>query len=418
MRSAQQAPAQSQRGGFGSTGRVEHGSSGVELTMRREAVDAASGLAAASSSSSASTTTCMDGKAYWTEQACYAFTSDEIDQLEAATEELHGLCLKAVEHVVANKLWERMRIPPAWGDYIERVWRRADPTIWSAASTSPTTAEGPPKLLEYNADTPTALYEARGRAVVLAEGREARRRPVQLDPREADRGVARRPAAALPPEALRPLRALRGPARGSRDLGVPARHRAAGGPRRQAASRSPQIGWNGRRFTDPDEMPIQVMSKLYPWEWMVREAFGAHVLDRHHGVHRAGVEDDPQQQDAAAALVGGLSRPRQPAAGLRHRACRPRRRLREEADLRPRGPQRHHRRPGLVRHRGRRATAAKAIVWQAYQPLPVFDGNHAVVGSWVIEGKPAGIGMREDERRITHNNSRFVPHYFEPGGGP
>ncbi len=24
----------------------------------------------------------------------------------------------------------------------------------------------------------------------------------------------------------------------------------------------------------------------------------------------------------------------------------------------------------------------------------------------------AGVGMREDERRITHNNSRFVPHYF------
>ena len=34
----------------------------------------------------------------------------------------------------------------------------------------------------------------------------------------------------------------------------------------------PQIGWNGKRFTDPDEMPIQVMAKLYPWEWMVREA--------------------------------------------------------------------------------------------------------------------------------------------------
>jgi glutathionylspermidine synthase len=61
---------------------------------------------------------------------------------------------------------------------------------------------------------------------------------------------------------------------------------------------------------------------------------------------------------------------------------------------------------------------SEGYVWQAYQPLPVFDGNHAVVGSWVIAGQPAGIGMREDERRITHNNSRFVPHYFEPGGSP
>ena len=41
----------------------------------------------------------LDSKAYWTEQACYAFTADQIDELEASTEELHGLCLKAVEHV-------------------------------------------------------------------------------------------------------------------------------------------------------------------------------------------------------------------------------------------------------------------------------------------------------------------------------
>src|SRR5260370_39893509 len=69
----------------------------------------------------------LEGKAYWTEQACYAFTSDEIDALEAATEELHGMCLKAVEHAVSSKLWQRMRIPPAWGDYIAQGGRRADP---------------------------------------------------------------------------------------------------------------------------------------------------------------------------------------------------------------------------------------------------------------------------------------------------
>jgi glutathionylspermidine synthase len=100
-----------------------------------------------------------EGKAYWTEQACYAFTSDEIDVLDAATEELHGLCLKAVEYVVANKLWQRMRIPPAWGDYIEQVWRRSDPTIYGRFDLA-YDGKGPPKLLEYNADTPTALYEA------------------------------------------------------------------------------------------------------------------------------------------------------------------------------------------------------------------------------------------------------------------
>src|SRR5229473_3151089 len=85
----------------------------------------------------------LEGKAYWTEQACYAFTSEEIDTLEAATKELHGLCLKAVEYVVANKLGDRRRIPPAGGAYIEQVGRRADPTIGGRFD-SPMTARGHP----------------------------------------------------------------------------------------------------------------------------------------------------------------------------------------------------------------------------------------------------------------------------------
>ena len=101
----------------------------------------------------------MDGKAYWTEQACYAFTAEQVDQLEAATETLHALCLKAVEHVVSNRLWERMRIPPAWGDYITTVWRRGDPTLVGRFDLA-YDGKSAPKLLEYNADTPTALYEA------------------------------------------------------------------------------------------------------------------------------------------------------------------------------------------------------------------------------------------------------------------
>jgi glutathionylspermidine synthase len=51
-------------------------------------------------------------------------------------------------------------------------------------------------------------------------------------------------------------------------------------------------------------------------------------------------------------------------------------------------------------------------VYQAACPLPVFDGQHAVIGSWIIAGKAAGIGMREDRNPITTNTSRFVPHYF------
>jgi len=57
-------------------------------------------------------------------------------------------------------------------------------------------------------------------------------------------------------------------------------------------------------------------------------------------------------------------------------------------------------------------TQAPLTVYQALAHLPVFDGYHALVGSWMIGDKPAGIGMREDNDRITRNTSCFVPHLF------
>jgi glutathionylspermidine synthase len=44
--------------------------------------------------------------------------------------------------------------------------------------------------------------------------------------------------------------------------------------------------------------------------------------------------------------------------------------------------------------------------------VPNFGGNHAVVGSWMVNGYACGIGVREDATPVTGNLSRFVPHVF------
>ncbi|MBX4159322.1 glutathionylspermidine synthase family protein, partial [Lactiplantibacillus plantarum] len=49
---------------------------------------------------------------------------------------------------------------------------------------------------------------------------------------------------------------------------------------------------------------------------------------------------------------------------------------------------------------------------QALHDPPLFDGNHAIVGSWVVGAEPAGISLREDKGRITRNTSRFVAHFI------
>ena len=41
---------------------------------------------------------------------------------------------------------------------------------------------------------------------------------------------------------------------------------------------------------------------------------------------------------------------------------------------------------------------------------PAHNGWYPVIGSWVIGGEPAGIGIRETTSRITDNMSHFVPH--------
>ena len=52
-------------------------------------------------------------------------------------------------------------------------------------------------------------------------------------------------------------------------------------------------------------------------------------------------------------------------------------------------------------------------VWQEYAELPCFAGRYPVIGSWIVAGEPAGLGIREDATPVTRDSSRFVPHYFD-----
>jgi glutathionylspermidine synthase len=53
---------------------------------------------------------------------------------------------------------------------------------------------------------------------------------------------------------------------------------------------------------------------------------------------------------------------------------------------------------------------AEGFVRQAVAPLPQFDGNYTVLGSWFAGGRPCGLSVREDTSPITKNTSRFLPH--------
>ncbi|HEY6837781.1 MAG TPA: glutathionylspermidine synthase family protein, partial [Geobacteraceae bacterium] len=164
-------------------------------------------------------------------------------------------------------------------------------------------------------------------------------------------------------------------------------------------------------FVDLEEEPIRTLFKLYPWEWLVREEFGPNLLQSpvrliepawkmllsNKGILPILWEmfpDHPNLLEASFAdrpLAGDYVR--KPLLS------------REGGNI-------------LMRRRGEWVVTSgtygdEGHIYQRYVQLPSFDGNYPVVGSWVIGGDPAGIGIREDRSEITTNGSRFIPHYFE-----
>src|SRR5687768_17490628 len=102
----------------------------------------------------------LAGEQYWDESACYAFTLDEIEQgIEEPTEELHQMCLALVDEVVrSEELMERIAIPAEQRNFIAETWRWKSPSLYGRFDFA-YDGSGPAKLLEYNADTPTSIYE-------------------------------------------------------------------------------------------------------------------------------------------------------------------------------------------------------------------------------------------------------------------
>ncbi|HEX3881131.1 MAG TPA: glutathionylspermidine synthase family protein [Stellaceae bacterium] len=343
-----------------------------------------------------------DGEPYWWEAACYAFTADEVDTLEEATETLHGLCLEAVDRVVTRGELGRLDIPPAYWPWIAESWRRRDPDLYGRFDLA-YDGLSPPKMLEYNADTPTALIEA---AVVqwywLEEVKPGADQFNSIHEKLIDRWKALRDLA--PAGSRLHLTGYFTDLEDRRT--VEYMQDVAGQAGWDAAPLDiADIGWNGEIFTDLAEAPIRFLFKLYPWEWLLREQFGAHLV-----TDRIGIVEPPWKMILANKAILAVLWEMFPGHPNLLAASRERAAIagpcvekpiygREGKDVR-------------LLAAGEPGRGHRGQVYQALAPLPVFDGWHALIGSWVVAGKAGGVGLREDRDPVTRNTSRFVPHYF------
>jgi glutathionylspermidine synthase len=350
---------------------------------------------------------------YWREDVCYRFTSEDIDQLEKSTAELHEMCLAVVEDVIARDRYDVLQIPDSCRAAIRASWEQERPSLYGRFDLR-YDGTGPPLLLEYNADTPTSLIEASVAQWYWVE--QVRPHMDQFNSLH-ERLVAR--WIEITPQHSGPIH-FTGVPSSLEDVQTVAYLQDTAQQAGLEAIPIPieEIGWSSRThaFVDQANHPISALFKLYPWEWMAAEPFGPLLSDSPVSI----IEPAWKMILSNKGLLPLLWElyPDHPylvpafftASPLGDTYVKKPLLSREGANIEIVTPTLRAAIPGPYGEEG--------WIYQAFAPLPEFEGWHPVIGSWVIGDEPAGIGIRESQGLITENQSRFVPHYFDPNDRP
>ena len=343
---------------------------------------------------------------YWDESAYYEFDPNEISHLEKASAELWQMYLTAVEHVISKNLFYKFHIPEWFRNTIKESWEKDFPSIYGRFDLG---YDGTNiKLLEFNADTPTSLYE----------GAVAQWFWLQDKFPEKDQFNSIH-------EKLIAYWTYLKPYLGSNNVTFASLTNIEDVTNveymRDCASQAgletsfiavSDIGWADeiKEFVDENNEIIKVIFKLYPYEWILEEDFGKKIVENANQTQW--IEPAWKMLASSKAMLPILWElfPNHPYL--------------LESYFEPRNLLNYAKKP-IYSREGANISLFKnhipieqnsgiygkeGYIYQQFFNLPNFAGNYPVVGSWIIGQEPAGIGMRESVNLITNNQSRFVPH--------
>jgi glutathionylspermidine synthase len=359
----------------------------------------------------------MYGQPYWDESAYYQLTLAQVENdLEDPTAELHQMCLQAVEQVINSEaLLQRFQIPQAHWQSVVDSWRQDSPSLYSRLDLI-YDGKSPAKFIENNADTPTSLYETGFWQWLWLEhevdaGRLSRRADQfnSLQEKLVNRFSALKTQSGFTQmhfSCCQDSEEDRGTVQYLQDCA-----KAAGIEEKFVFIEDIGLADTGY-FTDNQDIPITHAFKLYPWEFMLREEFSAHLADaqvqwlepmwkailsnkallpllwqmypQHPNLLPAYFSDDTQ-----ATLTGEwIKKPLFSREGANISMVK----------------------DGKVEVLSDGPYGEEGFILQQYHPLPKFGDNYTLVGSWLVDDQPAGISIREDTSMITQDLSRYLPH--------
>lgn len=359
----------------------------------------------------------VDGDLYWDESVCYSFTLRQVEvDIEDATQELVHMCLDVVDNATnSEETLSKLAIPPDMWDFVRASWREKDATLYGRFDFA-YDGKNPAKMYEFNADTPTSLYEssyfqwnwledARATGIIRSDADQYNLIQESLIEAFASYNVQTPMHFSCVADASEDLATVHYLRDCAEQAGIATKHIYI-----------EDIGVDGNgQLVDMENEAIRHLFKLYPWENMVRDAFGKHLpkcdtqffeppwkmilsnkgilpllWERFEGhpnllpawFHDPGVR--PPYGDYVLKPI--FSR-----EGANIRAFRD---YEEKLST-----------PGEYGDEGH--------IGQLLCPPPFIDGYGPVIGSWVVNNIACGMGIREDDGPVTGNLSRFVPHIIE-----
>jgi len=351
---------------------------------------------------------------YWHEDNYYSFTYEEVTYLEKVTEELHLMSVEAAKFLADGGL-----------GFMDKYPETRELAKWSLELDQPSLygrfdfafdGNSHVKMLEYNADTPlsiieTAITQHHWASDVFPKADQWNRLHEAFIKRwkylkkngmlKGDTVYFAHAADESSGEDWLNTAYLRDTAT------------QAGLNTRAINIQDISWDWEAKQFQGYEGEHIPTLFKLYPWEDIVMEEFGEHVFNypettqwiepiwkmflSNKTLLAALWHLYPNHDNLLPSYVGGPN-------GLKEWIAKP---LygREGGGMLVNTKESQYKVPGPYGPEG--------YCWQQWNPLPDFDGNKAMIGSWTIGGRAAGAGVRESDGYITDYYARFLPNLIE-----
>lgn len=356
---------------------------------------------------------------YWDESAAYSFSMDQINALEKATNELHAMCLEAVQHIIDKQLFSRFKISAPEADLVINSWNEDHPAIYGRfdlAYNPSASSQSSIKLLEYNADTPTSLFEA---SVIqwnwLQDYNPAYDQFNSIHERliaywkylipylKGDHSVS----FSCISEHIEDLTTTEYMRDTAAQAGIETK-----------LLYMEHIGLNQDENTlcDMDEKQIYNLFKLYPWEWLLEEEFSSVLFNNPNAPYFIEPAWKMLLSNKMILTVLWELFPNHKYLLPAYTTPEPFTTRSTDYISKPilgrEGNNIGIYKSGILAQSTDGNYANDDLIYQELCKIPSFDGNYPVIGSWVIGGEAAGIGIRESDTPITGNTSRFIPHFI------